>query len=310
MKLKNNAKFFAYIGIFAVILIWGLIPSMKKVLIGDSFSASVYTFITTFSSAVMLLLISIKSLKQLNRDYFKVAVPTGLCVGIAALAQALAYNFNASPVNQAFLENLSCIVVPIILFFMIKKRPDAFTVVACILCMLSSAVLAGLFKNGASFHTADILNALAGVFYGINIAFTGIYAKKFITSLYVMIQLFIQSFFALGMAVAFNFIKVGGSPIDAFMLPKNLLLILLVVGIGIVTNSVCWTIRTKSMKHISPTVVAIFMPFSAVVTGLFAVILKQDTLSTSLVIGAVLGIAAGIISGLGDMDKKKETEDQ
>ena len=308
MKSKNRATVVAYLGICAVILIWGFIPSVKKALIGDSFSASVYMTVTAFSSAVALLVLSAKHLKHLNREYFKVAVPTGLYVGVAALAQALAYNFNASPVNQAFLENISCIVVPVILFFLIKKRPNTLTVVACVLCMLSSVVLTGVFKNGASFCTADILNALAGVFYGVNIAFTGIYAKKFIASLYVMIQLFVQGFFALGMVVAFNFISIGGAPIDPFVFTPSILLVLALVGIGIVTNSVCWTIRTTAMKHVSPTVVAIIMPFSAVVTGLFAVIIGQDTLSSSLVIGAVLGIAAGVISGFGDMEKKEKTE--
>ena len=304
MKTKNKSTLFAYLGIFAIVIFWGLIPSVKKVLIGDSFSASVYMVITTFSASFALLIMSARSLKQLDGSYFKVAVPTGLCMGVAALSQALAYNFGSSPVNQAFLENLSCIIVPVILFFLIKKRPNLLTVAACILCLLSSAVLTGVFQNGAVFCTADILNALAGVFYGINIALTGIYAKKFVASLYVMIQLFTQGLFALGMAVAFGFIKIGGTPIDTFVFTPNLWLIAALVGIGILSNAVCWTVRTSAMKHISPTVVAIIMPMSAVVTSLFAVMIGQDTLSPSLVIGALLGIIASIISGIADVEKK------
>ena len=303
MKDRNRPTLFAYLGISAIILIWGLIPSAKKALIGDHFSASVYTVITTFSAAVVLLILSAKKLKQLDGSYFKIAVPTGLCVGIASLAQALAYNFNASPVNQAFLENISCIVVPILLFIMIKKRPNLLTVAACILCMISSVVLTGVFKNGAIFCTADILNALAGIFYGFNIALTGIYAKKFNASLYVMIQLFTQSLFAAGMTEAFHFIHIGSAPIDTFVFTPNLWLIFAIIGIGIVTNAVCWTIRTAAMKYVSPTVVAVIMPLSAVATSLFAVMIGQDTLSPSLVIGATLGIVAGITSGIGDLKK-------
>lgn len=186
---------------------------------------------------------------------------------------------------------------------MIKKRPNLLTVSACVLCLLSSVVLAGVFKNGATFCTADILNALAGIFYGFNIALTGMYAKKFNASLYVMIQLFTQSVFAAGMAVAFHFIHMGGTPIDTFEFTPDLWLIFAIIGIGIVTNAVCWTIRTAAMKHVSPTVVAVIMPLSAVVTSLFAVMLGQDALSPSLVIGATLGIVAGITSGLGDLKK-------
>ena len=120
--MKNRSTAIAYAGIISVVLIWGLIPSAKKALIGDSFSASVYSAITAFAAACVLLAMSAKHLKSLNRDYFKIAVPTGTCVGLAALVQALAYNFNASPTNQAFLENLSCVIVPVLLFVIIKNK--------------------------------------------------------------------------------------------------------------------------------------------------------------------------------------------
>ena len=303
MKSKNKAVILAYLGIIAVIFIWGLIPSAKKALIGNAFSASVYMVITTFSAASVLLILSAKSLTLMDRSYFKLAIPTGLCVGVASVAQALAYNFNASPVNQAFLENISCIVVPVLLIIFIKKRPSILTVIAAILCLLSSFVLTGMFKTGAKFSTADILNVLAGVFYGLNIAFTGIYAKKYIASLYVMLQLFTQSFFSLGMVIAFNFIEIDGAPIDAFCFTTDILLVLAVIGIGILTNAVCWTIRTSAMKHVSPTTVAIIMPFSSVITSVFAVAIGQDTLSPSLVIGAVLGVIACVASGFGELER-------
>ena len=95
MKIKNKSTVLAYLGIISVVFIWGLIPSVKKALIGDSFSASVYSAITAFAAACVLLIISWGKLKEFNRSYLKIAVPTGLCVGIASLLQALAYNFLA-----------------------------------------------------------------------------------------------------------------------------------------------------------------------------------------------------------------------
>ena len=307
MKKNKNSRLAAYIGIIVVVVIWGLIPSAKKALIGDSFSASVYSAITTFSAACGLLVISYKELKKLDKSYFKVAIPTGACVGVAALAQALAYNFEASPTNQAFLENLSCVVVPIILFILAKKRPSVFSIMATVLCLVSSAVLAGVSETGLNFRTADILNAVAGVFYGINIALTGIYAKKYVASLYVMIQLFVQTAFSLILAVVFNFLSIGGELVDPFVFTPNLLLILAVVAIGVLSNAVCWTVRTEAMKHVSANVVAVIMPFSAVVTGIFSVVIGQDEPTSTLLIGAILGLAAGFLSAIGDnMDKKAE----
>ncbi len=312
MEKKNRALILSYIGIIAVIFIWGVIPLAKKAFIGDSYSASIYSAITTFSAATVLLLLSVKKLKLINRGYFKIAIPTGMCVACALIFQALAYNFNTSPTNQAFLENLSCVTVPIILFVAIRKKPSFLTVSASVICLFSSMVLAGVFVTGLRFSTADILNALAGFLYGVNIAVTGIYAKKYVASLYVMIQLFVQAIFSFATALAFNFICIGGSPIDRFIFTPNVWLILAIAGIGILSNAVCWTLRTTAMKHVSPNVVAVLMPFSAVVTGVFAIIAGQDEPTYSLLIGAILGLVASFISSASDIrenSKKSEQEE-
>ena len=309
MKEKSKSTLFAYLGIIAVVFIWGVIPTAKKALIGGHFSAAIYSAITTGAGAVALLLISIKDIRKINLSYFKMAIPTGFVVGAAALLQAIAYKYDASPTKQAFLENLSCVVVPILLFIITRKRPSLLTVGACVLCLASSFVLGDIFTVGLSFGTADILNALAGVCYGINIAITGIYAKKYHAPLYVMIQLFVQAIVSLIVALAFNFISFGGEPMDKIVFTPDIWLILGAVGIGVLTNAVCWTVRTVSMKYVSPSVVAVIMPFSAVVIGIVAVILGMDKISYTLIIGAVLGLAASLISSAADViESKKNSE--
>jgi drug/metabolite transporter (DMT)-like permease len=280
----------------------------KKTLIGNSFSASVYSAVTSLLSGVALLLLNRKQLKNINSDYFKIAVPTGGALGLAALSQTLAYNFNASPTNQAFLDNLSCVVVPIILFLVIKKKPTVLTISASMICLLSSMVLSGVFSEGMAFHTADILNALAGVLYGVNIAFTGIYAKKFVASIYVMIQMFVQAILSFLMAVAFNYIHIGSDVIDAFVFTFDFWLILALVGVGVISSAMCWTIRTSAMKYVSPNVVAIIMPFSSVITGIVAIIIGQDKLTSSLIIGAALGMTASFMSASSNIREKKKEE--
>jgi drug/metabolite transporter (DMT)-like permease len=310
MKIKNKSTVLAYAGIIAVVFIWGVIPLAKKALIGNHFSPAVYSSLTTFAAACVLLAISAKSLRLLNRSYFKVAIPTGLCVGIAALLQAIAYKYDASPTKQAFLENLSCVVVPILLFIIVRKRPHILTVAASLTCLAASFVLSDIFSTGLSFGVADILNALAGIFYGVNIAFTGVFAKKFNASLYVMIQLFVQAISSMAVAVAFNFITFNGAPMDKFIFTPNPWLIIGLCGIGILTNAICWTVRTVSMKYVSANVVAVIMPFSAVVTGIFSVIFGMDTISPALIIGAALGLAASFMSAAGDIMENNKNKNE
>ena len=138
----------------------------------------------------------------------------------------------------------------------------------------------------------------------INIALTGIYAKKFIASLYVMIQLFVQAILSLLMAIAFHYLMIGGSPVDRFVFTFDPWMILALIAIGIVSNAVCWTIRTTAMRYVSATVVAVIMPFSAVITGIIAVLNGQDQPTWSLLIGAFLGIAASLLSSFGDIKEQ------
>ena len=293
----------AYAAIIAVIFIWAAMPSVKKVLIGNGISASLYATLSHLFGALAMLFVSAKQLKHLRRDYWRVAVPTGLCVGAAALLQALAYNFNTSPTNQAFLENLSCISVPILVFLVVRKRPSVLTAIACILCLFSSMVLAGVLDTGLRFSAADILNALAGLLYGVNIAFTGLYAKRFIPSLYVM--LFVQVGFYAVMTVVLHFVSIGGAPVDPIFFAPSLPLLLAIVGIGVLASALCWTMRTSAMRYVSPTVVAVMMPFSAVVTAVIAVLAGQDSATPSLLLGAGFGLAAGLLSALGDVREAK-----
>ena len=308
MNSKKRSRLFAYLGIIAVVFIWGIIPTFKKALIGEHVSAALYSTITTFAAACTLLIIFSKDLKKINKSYFIVAVPTGAFVGIAALLQAIAYKYDASPTKQAFLENLSCIVVPILVFILTRKKPTALTVFASIICLISSFILGNVFSLGLSVGVADILNAAAGVCYGVNIAFTGVLAKKFHAPIYVMIQLFVQSVFSGIVAVAFNFIRFGGEPMDKLVFTPNLLVFLGIIGIGVLSNAVCWTVRTTAMKYVSANVVAVIMPFSAVVTAVVSISLGMDTVSSSLIIGASLGLAASFISSASDISENKKEE--
>ena len=164
------------------------------------------------------------------------------------------------------------------------------------------------FKSGLSFGTADLLNALAGILYGVNIALTGVFAKKYHAPLYVMIQLFVQAITSFVIAIAFNFITFGAEPMDKIVFTPDPLLIIALIGIGILTNSVCWTIRTSAMKYVSANVVAVIMPFSAVITGTVSVILGMDSLSYTLIIGAILGLAASFISSASDIMENSKAE--
>lgn len=304
--LGKHPKLLAYLGLIFVVFIWGVNPIISNYLHGKGAenSAGICTAFISLVSALGLFITCIPHLKKFDKSILKVAIPTGIFNSTAAILQRIGLTFS-SPTNLAFLENLSCVVVPIILIFLIKKKPNALTIIASILCLLSSIILSGILTNGFGIGIGDAMFALAGIMYGVNIAVTGVYAKKFFAPLYVFIQMVIQTILAFLTAIALNFIKIDGVPIEPIRFVFNIEYILIILACGLVVNALCWVVRTNAMKKVDPTIVAVIMPFSAVVTGLISVISGMDALSLSLVLGAMLGLVAAILSGLGDAKKPK-----
>lgn len=296
----KNKKTVAYLGLVFVILLWGISP-LLTLWFYQWFSPTARVAFGSLTSGLAMLLISSRRLRLLSRRYFLLAIPTGLALGTADILQKIGLKYT-TPTNYAFLENLSVVVVPLILFLLVRKKPRPLTLLAVFLCLVSSLILTGMLTNGGSLSYGDILCALAGVFYGINIAVTGLYAKDVCVPLYLSIQLLTVSVLGFGSAFLLD-----GWGIEPLLFTPRIGILLLLVGFVLITSTLGWLIRTTAMKVVDPTVVAVMMPFSSVVTMLISVLAGTDGLSPSLFIGAVVGLAAIILSGLSEREPKKKT---
>ena len=307
-SVNTKKRTIAYGGIIFVILMWGVSPVLTSGLL-DFYSGGMYSFASSLVSSVALLLICIPKLKLLDRSYFKVALPTGFFVGLASLLQKIGLQYT-TPTQYAFLENLSCVVVPLLLFLFIRKKPGALTVTASVLCLAGCFVLSGLDLSGAgiAFGKGEILCALAGVLYGVNIAATGVYAKKLDAMLYVMIQMWMHVIISGIAAVVLDRVTIGGEPVEKIAFswdPKHLLLIAL---LALIVSTLGWIIRTEALKFVNASVVAVLMPFSSVVTGILAVCVGKDVFTLHLLFGGLIILLSSILSSLADIKEAKREE--
>jgi drug/metabolite transporter (DMT)-like permease len=76
---------------------------------------------------------------------------------------------------------------------------------------------------------------------------------------------------------------------------------MVLVGLALVSNVLCWYLRTYSMKYVNPTAVSVIMPFSAVITGVVSVLIGMDALSLEFVFGGLISLVAVILSSIGDI---------
>ena len=290
-KLKNS-KLIYYIGIVFAVLVWGAYPVMTKSLF-EVFTPSLWDTSGGLIAVIALSILSRKKLKQLNRDYFKVAVPTGLFFSIAGLTQKFGLTMT-TPAICAFLENLTCICVPLLMLLLAKQKLTLPKILAAVLCLGGVFFLCGGDLSGG-FGPGVILCGLAGIFYSVNIAATGIYAKKLDTGLYLLVQFAVQ--FVTSAIYSVFFLEDPKFSLE----PLHLISL---VGIVLISTVLCWVIRTACLKKLDPSFVAVAMPFCSVVTGVLSIATGADTLSFALVAGAVLVFAAIMISGLADSKQK------
>lgn len=299
---KKRGIAFYYAALIFVILIWSITPVINPYFY-KRISPTICTFISGLAAVISLISIIGKNFSRIDKHFLRVAIPTGLINSAASIIQKIGLLYT-TPSRYAFLENLSCVVVPILMFVFIKKKPSVLKILAAVLCLFGCFLLSGgNITAGGGFGVGEILCAVSGILYGVNIAATGAFAKNLYAPLYVMIHMIVHTVTSGFTAIALGNIQFNGAPISPIYFEWNLPLILLIALIAVLSNTVCWIIRTNVMKHLDATVVAVMMPFSAVITGVLSILLGMDTLTPTLVGGACVVFLASVLSGIGDLKK-------
>ena len=308
MKLSiKNPKLPSYLGLAMVVLVWGSAPLFTLKLY-EYYSPTIRLFFSETVLVITYLIISGKRIKDFNMNYIKVGIPTGLFLAFANITQKIGL-FYTTPTKYAFLENLSCITVPITLFILTGKKIKPHVMLSCIICFLGVFILSGTFADDtSSLGLGEILCGAAGLLYGFNIAGTGLYAKKLYAPLYLAVQSTVGMITSLAFALVLNSVT---SPLSGNTVPLEKLVfsfdprhMLFVILVAVITSSICWIIRTNSMKHIDASVVAVISPFSAVITGILSVITGSDTLNINLILGGVLVLGSIFMSSYDDIFHK------
>mgnify|MGYP003323949934 CR=1 FL=1 len=93
-------------------------------------------------------------------------------------------------------------------------------------------------------------------------------------------------------------ITVNGQIMEPARFTWGIYPIVFIVIFALITNALCWTVRTNALKKIDASVVAVIMPFSAVITAIASVIIGTDKVTLNLVLGGILCLAAAILSDI------------
>lgn len=301
MKRKMPLWYY-YVLLISVVIIWGFDPIVYEILY-QKYSPGVVCVICTFASFLFFLVLTMRKWKEFNVDYLKIAVPLGALNGLAGLLQRIGLQYT-TPANYSFLENLSCVVVPIAMFAMVRKKPSLVQGVATILCLAGCFTISG--SGGVGWNVGDLLCSLSGILYGICIAAIGVYARRLSMRLYMLVYMLMYFLISVASCLLLGHIRVGGVPIEAVKFSPHPGWLLLMVVFGLLSVGITWLMRTEAIAHIDPTAAAVISPFTAVIVAVVSVLCGMDRLRWQLVVGACLVLLAAILCGLQDY-KKEDT---
>ena len=303
----SKKKIISLILLIVVVFLWGITPILSKYLFDNNYDSPALLVAVRGLIACLVMLIFIlvtKGFKDVNKSYW-ICIPAGIILGLAYLFQFIGLE-STTPAKNTFLESLSCIAVPIVMLILVREKPSIPAIFAAVFCVFGAFILCG---NGWDFSAmftkptvGDILSAIGGIFFGIDIAFTKVFVKGKNPWVYVFFQLVILTVMSFAYALPFE---------KNLTFSWNYINILIVLFIGIFCTALCWVMRTISIKNVSAVTCAVLMPMSAVIATVSSIILRMEAFSWNVVIGGLVITLAIVLSGVWEaLQEKKEMKKQ
>ena len=290
----KKPKWVYYAALIFVVVFWG-VSSVLYTYFYKYYSAAVLTGIMTFFSALFFWILAGKRLKEMNKKFLKVVVPICTLNALANVVNRIGLQYT-TPANYAFFENVACVVVPVMMFVFIRKKPSLIQGIAAVTCLTGCFIMCGVSVSGGfSIGVGDALCLLSGALVGICLAAIGAYAKDVDAILFMVV--YMTAYFLVSVLLAVGLDVTGVEPVK---FTGGWLIFVLAVGLGLVDVALCWLLRTLAIQNIDPVTVATVSPCYAVITGVISVCVGIDKLTPSLVIGGSIIFISAVVPELLD----------
>lgn len=233
--------------------------------------------------AVILSIIFHKRLKTIDKSTIIKGAILGIFLYLAFALQTVGLQFT-TPSKNAFLTAVNVVIVPFIGFLLYKRKMDFYELTGAVLAMVGVGVLS--LKLSSDINIGDLLTLGCAVGFAFHIFYTAKYVKDSDPILLTLIQMMTAAL--IGFIVVFS----KGESFQAVETEGMLSLLYL----GIFSTTICYVLQTVAQKWISETKAAIILSTESFWGMVFSVAILGELMTIKMVIGAILILAAIIIS--------------
>ena len=174
-KEKSGLAKFATPLIILATIIWGSSFVVMKTSV-DVLPTFWLLAIRFSASAIVLAIVFLPRWKVCDKQYLIGGTVMGFCLFVAYTFQTYGLE-RTTPGKNAFFTAVYCVIVPFLYWFIAKRRPDKFNVLAAFLCIGGIALVSVTGSNASAFNFGDVLTLIGGFFFACHIVAVSKYSE-------------------------------------------------------------------------------------------------------------------------------------
>jgi drug/metabolite transporter (DMT)-like permease len=239
-------------------------------------------------ASVAMVAVAPKALARLSRESRRHAVVLGGLYGVAQILQTAGLAHTPASVS-GFVTGLYVVATPLFAAVILRTRITWFTWGAV---LLATAGLGVLTLDGLSIGYGEALTFVAAMLYALHIVGLGAWSKPGEALGMSILQIMVISVVCL----------VATAP-DGVTLPDQGSDWLAIVYMALVAGALAMLAQTWAQSHLSPTRTALVMSMEPVFAAFFAVLLGGESLTSRMLLGGAMVLAAMLVVELRSQPK-------
>lgn len=281
--MKNKNELFYKMCLLGCALIWG----STFVIIKDATNTMSSAFINAARftiASIILFVVFFKRIKNITRQELKHGIIMGVFLFGGYYLQVMGMEYGSTAGKCAFLSATFCVMVPFLSWAVFKRKPDKYSVVAAIMCVVGVALVS--VEKGAKITIGDGIILVSTFFYAINIMLTAEFSN--IDGNDSTILAFLQ----IVVVAVLGWIAV----ISRQEIPQvyTASAVLGVAYLGVFATALCLLVQVIALENINSTSASIILSLESVFGVIISILFYNEILTPKLFAGFTV-IFIGII---------------